>query len=224
MKEKNYYFEFEALRIKITEKKIKSIRLKIEFDTLEIKCSIPKYFSKNELFRFLESKKNWIYKNLENLKKSKPSSSQILFFGKYYPFENFDTPSNSKLEFDLEKFTFFLNQKEDWDKLLEKFYLQNLEEFINQIKPIYEFKMDLKISEIRFRKMKSRWGSCLSSKKKICLNTWLAKRTKFEIESVLVHEMIHFLVPNHGIEFKKNMSQFFPEWKKANKALSNLLA
>ena len=55
--------------------------------------------------------------------------------------------------------------------------------------------------EIRFKKMTSRWGSCTPGKNLITLNTALGHVPPECAEYVVVHELCHFLHPNHSKSF-----------------------
>ena len=67
--------------------------------------------------------------------------------------------------------------------------------------------------KLRIRTMKSCWGSCLVNKGIITLNRKLLMKPRECIEYVMVHELCHFIHPNHSKEFYKFMEQFMPDWK-----------
>ena len=67
--------------------------------------------------------------------------------------------------------------------------------------------------KLRIRTMKSCWGSCLVNKGIITLNRKLLMKPRECIEYVVVHELCHFIHPNHSKEFYKFMEQFMPDWK-----------
>ena len=67
--------------------------------------------------------------------------------------------------------------------------------------------------KLRVRTMKSCWGSCLVNKGIITLNRKLLMKPRECIEYVVVHELCHFIHPNHSKEFYKFMEQFMPDWK-----------
>ena len=81
--------------------------------------------------------------------------------------------------------------------------------------------------EIQVRKMKSRWGSCIPSKKKICLNIALMNVPTACMEYVVLHELTHFIEPNHSKKFYNIIENYMPDWKtrknKLNKEFGNIL-
>jgi predicted metal-dependent hydrolase len=76
--------------------------------------------------------------------------------------------------------------------------------------------MDLKYEQIKFRKMKSRWGSC-SSKRSITLNTHLLKLPLEYVDYILVHELAHIKHMNHSKEFHALVEKFIPNQKEIRK-------
>ncbi len=219
MKIKTYFIQFENYQIQISEKKIKSIRLKIDSETLKLFCSVPKKFPIYEINIFLESRKFWIEEVINKFAEKKIDTNSILYFGKIYPLEKIISEKN-KINFNGEKFLFNLKKESDYQNLLKKFHLNSLREFINKTKPIYEQKLNTEVLEIRYRKMKTRWGTCIPSKRKIWLNSELIKKNPNEIEYVLAHEMVHFFESGHGIAFKKKLTDIFPKWREIRKSLN----
>ncbi|MCD6388981.1 MAG: M48 family metallopeptidase, partial [Desulfobulbaceae bacterium] len=61
--------------------------------------------------------------------------------------------------------------------------------------PTFE-RMGADVPEVRYRRMKKRWGSC-SSGGTIMLNTELVKAPTHCIDYVIIHELCHLLYPHH---------------------------
>ena len=60
----------------------------------------------------------------------------------------------------------------------------------------------------------SRWGSCTPGEGAIRLSHRLQRMPQYVIDSVIVHELIHLLVADHGPKFYELMTKF-PEHEKA---------
>ncbi len=74
--------------------------------------------------------------------------------------------------------------------------------------------------QIRMQKMKKKWASC-STCGWICFSTDLLKESRPFQEYVIVHELLHFLIPNHGKLFKSMMNIFLPAWEKIEARTDN---
>lgn len=74
-------------------------------------------------------------------------------------------------------------------------------------------KYGIAMPEVRQREMKTRWGSCLTTKGVITLNTKLLEMPRNCIEYVVLHEFCHFIYPNHSLNFYTLLATFMPDWK-----------
>ena len=68
--------------------------------------------------------------------------------------------------------------------------------------------------ELKLRKMKRQWGNCHWNQGYITLNTALARCPEHLQRYVALHELVHFLIHDHGPQFHAWMDQLMPEWKK----------
>ncbi|MYC97563.1 MAG: M48 family metallopeptidase [Caldilineaceae bacterium SB0661_bin_32] len=68
---------------------------------------------------------------------------------------------------------------------------------------------------IRVQQMTRKWGSC-STSGIITLAIDLAEQEPGFQDFVIVHELLHLRIPNHGKLFKALMSVYVPAWKEHN--------
>lgn len=64
----------------------------------------------------------------------------------------------------------------------------------------YARKLDLHPKEIRFKKMRRRWGSC-NSEGIVTFNTMMMQLSYTHIDYIIVHELAHLRYMNHAKEF-----------------------
>ncbi len=81
--------------------------------------------------------------------------------------------------------------------------------------------MQVKVSGITIRQMKTRWGSCNVKTHHININLALLKKPPECLEYVVVHEMTHILEPSHNQVFWDYMTRFYPDWKRVRKYLND---
>lgn len=81
----------------------------------------------------------------------------------------------------------------------------------------YDF--DLKMPIIEIKKYKGRWGSCFYKDNKITFNLSLVHLEKSLIDYVIVHELVHFLQPNHSTLFYQEIEKRMPDYKQRIKLL-----
>ena len=65
---------------------------------------------------------------------------------------------------------------------------------------------------VRIQRMTRKWGSC-STSGIVCLADDLIEQDKGFRDFVVVHELLHLRVPNHGKLFKALMTAYVPDWK-----------
>lgn len=62
------------------------------------------------------------------------------------------------------------------------------------------------------RRMKTKWGSCNTTSRRIWLNLELAKKPAQCVEYIVVHELVHLLERHHNDRFMALMDQYLPQW------------
>ena len=72
--------------------------------------------------------------------------------------------------------------------------------------------MKVKPVQICIQRMTKKWASC-SSKGRVCFSTDLLQEPRTFQEYVIVHELLHLQVPNHGKLFKSLMNAYLPDWE-----------
>lgn len=86
----------------------------------------------------------------------------------------------------------------------------------------WERKLGVFVSAYFLQRMKTKWGSCNPKSRSIRLNTELVKKPKDLLEYVVVHEMLHLLVPNHDERFVALLDRHYPSWRVARDELNAL--
>ena len=72
--------------------------------------------------------------------------------------------------------------------------------------------MKVKLAQIRVQRMTKKWASC-SSKGRVSFSADLLREPKPFQDYVIVHELLHLQVPNHGKLFKSLMNAYLPGWE-----------
>ena len=87
--------------------------------------------------------------------------------------------------------------------------------------PTFE-RMGAEVPEVRYRRMKKRWGSC-SNGGVIMLNTELVKAPIHCIDYVILHELSHLLFLNHDRKFFRLLGRLLPDWEKRKERLEKVI-
>ena len=221
----------KILGYEVHRKKVKNINLRIR-PNMEIYISAPMNLHSDYIENFIRSKEKWIKQVLQKIEEAKQNQlpSQYLsgekhkYLGKEYELEvkqgNSNRVSIKEGKINLTVISNIFENSDEKKKVMEKWYFENAQKvFVNAIQKWLEI-LDESIEKLSIKPMKSRWGSCNYVKRYINLNTELIKRTQFEIEYVVLHELTHLKYPNHGKGFYRYIENYMPNYKMAEKMLN----
>lgn len=99
------------------------------------------------------------------------------------------------------------------ERALRHWYRQQLKELIPPLLDKWQVIIGIRVDSWGIRKMKTKWGSCLTGTRRIWLNLELAKKPVQCLEYLVVHELIHLLERNHNDRFVALMNEFLPQWR-----------
>ena len=212
-------FLFKELNIiHIVNKNLKNSYIQISRE-LEITLKTPKV---SDLFvsNLLQKKESWIRKKILTLQEQQPIQvnieDEVLLFGEVL---SIDMPEVLNLRLKLSK-----NKNSSEKSVLKhynSFYSTCAKEYVTPRVVYFAQIMNLDYEEIKFRKMKSRWGSC-SSKKVLTFNTELIKTKKELIDYVVVHELAHLKHMNHSKKFHDYVEEYLPNSKSYRAELKSI--
>lgn len=110
--------------------------------------------------------------------------------------------------------------REQREAVLEGWYRALLERAVPPVLARCERVVGKCAREWHIRKMKTRWGTCNVAAARIWLNLQLAKHNPEALEYVVMHELTHLWVRNHGADFKARMDVYYPDWRRVKKELN----
>ena len=82
-------------------------------------------------------------------------------------------------------------------------------------------RMGLRPSGVKITSARSRYGSC-SGKNSLCFSCFLANAPEAAVDLVVVHELCHIRVKNHGPDFYALLEQTLPDWRERKKLLRQM--
>ncbi len=124
----------------------------------------------------------------------------------------------------------FLEEKSNW---IEKQFVKienfsslhdealHSQEYIETRVEYFSQMMQLEFSTLKFKTLKSMWGSC-NSKRVITLNKQLMRVEKNLIDYVVVHELAHLKHMNHSKLFHQLVEEYLPNSKEYRQQLKNI--
>lgn len=217
---------FKNITIKVSYKRISSIILKIG-GIKNVVVSAPRNTSDEKIFKFIDSKISWIIKNENRVQEHTNSISKKkyldgethYFLGNKYELEIEDS-KNYQVQITDKNIVLQIPEATSIgarERLLNSWYLSQLKEIVEDSFKKWELKTGLIKSELNYEKMRGKWGYCNFKTKLISINTEVIKKDIDFIDYVVLHEICHLKVPNHGPEFKKLLNLYLPNWKRIQK-------
>ena len=167
--------------------------------------------TKNSIINLINNNISSIKKmiNIDNKKQTKKDN--FYYFGKQYDiiygFNNIEFNNNKLYAPNKQKLDKFINED------IKKIYSKRLSYWYN----IFEEKIP--IPNLKIRKMTTRWGVCNIKNHNVTLNSELSKYDISCLDYVIVHELSHFIYPNHSKDFWQLVSKYYPKYKECKKML-----
>lgn len=220
--------EINGITVEVIKKNIKNMNLRIHED-LTVTLSVPINCTYREISMFLHSKSTWIMKSLDKLKTKGVklplkyvTGEEFYLFGERYALE---VISSARYSLILDEDKAILHAPENSDALhrerfINSFYREKLKEKIDYYLPKWEQITGLYSSSYQIKNMKTYWGTCNTRTRKIWINLQLAKKPVEALWYILLHELAHIKVYNHGPAFISILDKHMPDWKEVKSMLN----
>lgn len=225
--------EISGIKIEIQKKNIKNLHLAVVPPDGKVRVSAPMHLSNESITMFVRTKLGWIKKQQAKFERQPRQSEReyvsgetlYLFGQQYFLRVEYSYKGNSLI---LEGNEAILTvRKESNAKQREAFvnewYRSKLKEKIEIYLPKWENITGLRCESWQTKYMTTRWGTCNTNTGKIWLNLQLAKKPIECLEYVILHELAHLKVRNHGTEFVAILDQYMPYWRSIKKTLNDYI-
>ena len=219
----------EGIEIELIRKNIKNMHLYVLRPDGRIRLTAPMRLSEKRIIDFVLSRVDWIRDQQAKIL-SEPHSAPITYsngdtliiFGQPYALNVIEgkrssfTLSGDKAELQCKSDT----TVEQRESIVERAMRELLYARLGPLFEKWERISDLKSSSYQIKKMKTRWGTCNTRTRKIWINLELYKKSDECIEYVIMHELAHLRVPNHGRDFIAIMDLYMPRWRELREELN----
>ena len=210
--------------IDVVRKDIKNLHLAVYPPDGRIRIATPLRIDDEAVRLFAISKLPWIKKRQANFHSQERQSARDYvsgeshyFNGKRYLLNVIYQNSTPKVEIK-NKTRIDLYVKEGCSleqrrKVMIEWYRSELKKHIPALVSKWEKTIKVQLNDWGVKQMKTRWGTCNVSTKRILLNLELAKKPLCCLEFIIVHEMVHLLERLHNERFIAYMDKYMPNWR-----------
>lgn len=185
----------------------KKLNIIVERDR-SIVVHAPEEVSDEKIQQVVDSKRQWIYEKINHPQKYQDpphppgkelvSGESALYLGRQYRIELVKT-GLSKIQF-AQRFLIPVTQAEKREETLREWYIGKAKEKIVPRVKHHARELGVNFAEIKIVDNRYRWGSC-TVKNNVNFNWRLIKAPMFVIDYVIIHELAHFIEPNHTPRF-----------------------
>ena len=223
----------EGIEVNVTRKKIKNINLSVHPPYGEVRISAPFKATDKIIKSFIKSKIAWIqkhqsrFKNQEQIVHNQYNSGESHFIlGENYKLNIIyidKNPQEAIISAD-GYINLYIKKDSPREKRAEIIKELRRRELKLRIPPLiekWEKIMGVEVEEFGVKQMKTRWGTCNISDRRIWINLELSNKPLSCLEYIVVHEMVHLLERNHNEKFTAHMDQFLPNWRTIKAELNN---
>ena len=211
-----------ARRINITIKDSRSVRV-----------AVPIGVSLQTAEKFFLEHRDWVLKSLHRLKKTE-ESLQPFFHQNFRTREHtlilmpIDQPDcEYRINSDTIHFFYPSNQSVSEPDIQSKILTALIETWRQEAHRYLPGRVDflakqlgLRYNRLFIKNVKSRWGSC-SSKNNINLNLQLMRFEDWIIDYIVIHELLHTKIRNHGRKFWNTLEKLVPRTREARQFMKS---
>ena len=209
----DFIYQDKKYEVKVIRKNNKNTYIRVKNKIIYITTN---YLVSNKLInKLVKDNYNIIIKMIEkdNNKNKIDDKGLVYLFGKSY-----DLIYDKK--FYVSKDIIYIEDEKQLNKyiyeIVEKKFRERLE-YWYQV-----FEEDIPSPNLKIRKMTSRWGVCNLKNNNVTLNYLLHKYSEIYLDYVIVHELAHFVYPNHSKMFWSLVEKYFPNYKVIRKYLRKI--
>lgn len=223
--------QIAEISVEIIRKKIKNMHLWVLAPDGQVRVSAPLKTPDAVIAGFVTAKLDWISKQQARLAaqpsrqvRKYVSGEPLYLWGKRYTLEVVHSrPGNSLLP---EGSRAILNVRQastprQREAFVREWYREQLKAQVEKMLPAWEEITGLYCSGWQSKYMTTRWGTCNTVTRKIWLNLQLAKAPPACLEYVILHELAHLQVRDHGPRFEAILRAYMPDWKARKKMLND---
>jgi len=219
-----------GIPVQVVRKAIKNLHLSVCPPDGHVRLAVPLHMTDDNVRLAVVTRLSWIKKQQANFQAQPRQSEREIVtgeshyvFGKRYRLEVIERrgrheviiKNNSTLQLFVNPSTSTQNRA----LVLTEWYRQQLKARIPDLLTHWEPLVGRQVSDWGIKKMKTKWGSCNISQRRIWLNLELAKKPIECLEYVMVHELVHLLERHHSDRFKAYMDKYLPQWQRCRDIL-----
>ena len=219
------------IKVNVVRKNIKNIHLAVYPPFGRARIAVPNRVKEETIRLHVISKLPWIKRQQKRFKEQErippreyKNRESHYFEGKRYLLNIIETDSQTKVVIRnktyLDLYVRKNTSRDKYNEILNEWYREQIKKRLPKLIEKWEKRTGINANEYKVKQMKTKWGSCNISAKRIWLNLELAKKPVICLEYIIVHELIHLLERHHNEKFRAYLDKFMPQWQSHKRELN----
>lgn len=222
--------QIQGISVEIIKKNIKNMHLYVQPPDGKVQVTAPEHLSDESILIFVRTKIGWIKKQqakLENqprqTERQYVSGETLYVLGRQYYLKVEYSYKGNSLVLSGDRAILTVRKEstaKQRDAFVREWYRGILKTELEKHIPKWEKRTGFYCESWQIKYMVTRWGTCNTNTKKLWFNLQLAKKPIECIEYVILHELAHLKVKNHGADFVAILDEHMPYWRDIKKSLN----
>ncbi|MFC8530296.1 M48 family metallopeptidase [Nocardia sp. NPDC057227] len=217
------YLTVAGLGVDVIYKDIKNLHISVYPPVGRVRVAAPKRTDEDSIRLAIVQRLPWIKRQREQLRRAERQSTREMLsgethyvWGHRYQLDVSRTSGHYSVE--PKGRTLWVVTPEGTDaagrySTLDRWYRRELKAAVSALLAKWQPIIGVEAEKVVVRRMKTKWGTCVTHSGTIWLNPELAKKNPRCLEYIVVHELTHLLERGHGERFVALMDNFIPDWR-----------
>lgn len=226
-----HQIDVNGITVDIVRKEIKNLHLGVYPPDGKVRVAAPLAVNDEAIRYAVIGKIGWIkqqqakfYNQPRQSHREMINGESHYFLGKRYRLKVIESTALTKVICNksiIELHTHPQSNSEKRQQVLQQWYRKEIKSLIPPMLNKWQPLLNVEVTEWGVKKMKTKWGSCNTSERRIWINLELIKKPIRCLEYIIVHELVHLLEKHHNTRFKAHMDNFMPQWRQYRDELNN---
>jgi predicted metal-dependent hydrolase len=227
-----HHISVHTLTVEVVRKSIKNLHLGVYPPEGRVRVAAPLAVSDDAVRLAVIGKLGWIKRQQAKFKSQPRQSKREMvtgeshyFLGRRYRLRLVEHSGVPKVVLNKSRLELHVRPDataEKREQVLEQWYRARLKELLLPLLDKWQPVLEVEAASWGIRRMKTRWGTCTTSTRRILLNLELAKKPIQCVEYILVHELVHLQERQHNASFRAMLDRSLPNWEQYRSELNSL--
>ena len=217
------YLTVSGLGIDVVYKDIKNLHISVYPPMGRVRVSAPERTGEETIRLAVVQRLPWIkrqrerFQNADRQSKREMESGETHYvWGQRYRLDVSRTSSHNKVY--VNGNTLWVIAPADADAearhaALDRWYRRQIKAALPAVLEKWQPIVGAEADKVVIRRMKTKWGTCVTHSRTIWINPELAKKNPRCLEYIIVHELTHLHERGHGERFVVLMDNYLPDWR-----------